>query len=94
MKVYKLNEITDSKLLYDKKPPRFMNYIIIITVLLITGFIVWSCVSIKTYVVKGQGVVTTEEKNNIMSKVSAEVKESYVEEGKKVKKGDKLIVFN
>lgn len=94
MKVYKLDEITDSKLLYDKKPPRFMNYIILITVVLIAGFIIWSCVSVKTYVVKGQGVVTTENKNNIMTKVSGEITESYLEEGKKVNKGDKLLVFN
>ena len=94
MKVYKLNEITDSKLQYDKKPPRFMNYIILVVLILIIGFLVWSTKSVKTYVVKGQGIVTTENKSNIMAKVSGEVKEVYVEEGKEVKAGDTLIVFN
>jgi multidrug resistance efflux pump len=92
--VYSLNEITDSKLLYDKKPPRFMFYIILITLALITGFLVWSIKSVKTYIVKGQGIVTTEGKSNLMAKVSGEIKGVYIEEGKEVKEGDVLLVFN
>jgi len=94
LKVYSLNEITDSKLLYDRKPPRFMNYIILVVVALIIGFLIWSTKSVKTYVVRGQGIVTTEKKSNIMAKVSGEVKEVYIEEGKEVKEGEMLLVFN
>ncbi|MBU5591220.1 HlyD family efflux transporter periplasmic adaptor subunit [Clostridium sp. MSJ-4] len=94
MRVYSLNEITDSKLLYDKRPPRFMRYIILIVLALITGFLVWSTKSVKTFMVKGQGLVTTEKKSNVMAKVSGEIKESYVQEGKEVKEGDLLLVFN
>lgn len=94
MKVYNLNEITDSKLLYDKKPPRFMFYIILITLVLITGFLVWSTKSVKTYMVKGQGIVTTEGKSNLMAKISGEIKEVHIEEGKEVKAGDVLLVFH
>lgn len=94
MKIYNLNEITDSKLLYDKKPPRFMYYIIVVVVVLIASFLVWSTNSVKTYVVKGQGIVTTENKSNIMAKVSGEIKECYLEEGKEVKQGDPLVIFN
>jgi multidrug resistance efflux pump len=92
--VYSLNEITDSKLLYDKKPPRFMSYMIIVILAFIIGFLVWSTKSVKTYIVKGQGIVATEKKNNIMAKISGEVKEVYIEEGKEVKEGDVLLVFN
>jgi multidrug resistance efflux pump len=92
--VYSLNEITDSKLLYDKKPPRFMNYIIVVVLALVICFLVWSTKSVKTFIVKGQGIVATEKKSNIMAKVSAEVKEVYIEEGKAVKEGDVLLVFN
>lgn len=94
MKVYSLNEITDSKLLYDKKPPKLMAYTIMITLLLIITFIVWSTKSVKTFIVKGQGLVTTETKTNIMAKVSGEIKEVYMEEGKEVKEGELLLVFN
>ncbi|TDT57226.1 HlyD family secretion protein [Fonticella tunisiensis] len=94
MKVYSLNEITDSRLLYDKNPPRFLMYIILVVLALVIAFLVWSTKSVKTFVVKGQGIITTEKKSNIMAKVSGEIKEVYVEEGKEVKEGDLLIVFN
>jgi len=94
LKLYSLNEITDSKILYERKPPRFMNYIILVSLALIIAFLVWSTKSVKTYVVRGQGIVTTEKKSNIMSKVSGEIKEVYIEEGKEVKEGDILLVFN
>ncbi|WP_291569674.1 HlyD family secretion protein [Clostridium sp. UBA4548] len=92
--VYNLNEITDSKLLYDKKPPRFMMYITLVVLALIIGFLFWSTKSVKTFIVKGQGIVTSENKHNLMAKVSGEIKEIHIEEGKEVKEGDVLLVFN
>ncbi|ADL51181.1 HlyD family secretion protein [Clostridium cellulovorans] len=94
LNVYKLNEITDSKIQYDKKPPRFMYYIILVMLMLVVSFFIWSTKSIKTYIVTGNGIVTTENKSNITAKVSGEVKEVYIQEGKEVKAGDILIVFN
>lgn len=94
LKLYSLNEITDSKLLYDKKPPKFMLYIILTVLILVIGAIIWSTKSIKTFVVKGQGIVTSKNKTNIMAKVSGEIKEVYIEEGMEVKQGDILMIFN
>ncbi|MGH0951290.1 HlyD family secretion protein [Bacillus mycoides] len=91
MKIYNLNEITDSRILYDKKPPRFMLYIILIVIIMLLAVITWSMYSAKTYVVKGQGIVTTQNKQHIMSPVSGAVEEIHVEEGKKVNKGDLLL---
>ena len=62
MKVYNLNEITDSKILYDRKPPAFMNYIILIVTALIVACLIWANKSVKTYMVKGQGLVVSENK--------------------------------
>ena len=94
MAVYNLHEITDSKLMYDRKPPKFMMYIIIIVAALIGAFLIWASKSVKTYVVKGQGIVTTENKAHVMAKVSGEIKEVFVEEGKEVKEGDVLVTLN
>ncbi|KFN01809.1 HlyD family efflux transporter periplasmic adaptor subunit [Bacillus clarus] len=91
MEIYNLNEITDSRILYDKKPPRFMLFIIAVVMIMITISIIWSIYTVKTYVVKGQGIVTTQNKQNIMSPVSGAVEEIHVEEGKKVYKGDLLL---
>lgn len=90
LKVYSLNEITDSKVLYDKKPPSFMSYIILIVTILIIIGLVWANKSVKTYMVKGQGIVVSDNKSHIMTKTSGEIKEVFVEEGKEVKVGDVL----
>ncbi|WP_434304204.1 HlyD family secretion protein [Clostridium botulinum] len=93
MKVYNLHEITDSRILYDKNPPRFMIYVISIILMLLIGFTYWSIKSVKTYIVKGEGIVTTENKYNIMPKVSGEIKEVFIKEGKEVKAGETLVTL-
>lgn len=94
LKVYNLNEITDSRVLYDKNPPKFMAFIILIVLSLIIAFLVWVNVSIKTYVVKSQGIVTTDDKTNIMTNVTGEINSVNVIEGKEVKAGDVLFTIN
>jgi len=94
LKVYNLNEITDSKILYDKKPPAFMNYIILIVLALIVAALIWANKSVKTYMVKGQGLVVSENKSHIMTKASGEIKEVFIEEGSEVKEGDVLFTTN
>ena len=94
MKIYNLNQLTNSRLLYDKEPPKFLNFIILIVLALIIGFIIWSTNSVKTFIVKGQGIVSNKEKNIIMAKVSGEVNKVFIEEGKQVKKGDLLLKIN
>ncbi|MBS6506803.1 MAG: HlyD family efflux transporter periplasmic adaptor subunit [Paraclostridium bifermentans] len=94
MKVYNLNELTNSRLLYDKRPPKFLNFIILTVLVLFIGFIIWSTSSIKTFVVKGQGIISDEEKSSLMAKVSGEVDEVHIEEGQFVKKGDLLLTIS
>ena len=94
MKVYNLNEITDSKILYDKKPPAFMKYIILIVTALIVACLIWANKSVKTYMVKGQGLVVSENKFHIMTKGSGEIKDVFIKEGSEVKEGDVLFTTN
>lgn len=94
MKIYSINELTHSKILYDKNPPKFMMYIIIIVLALLVAFIVWSTKSVKTYIIKGQGIVTTDTKSNVMTKMSGEITDVFIEEGKDVNEGDTLISLN
>jgi membrane fusion protein, peptide pheromone/bacteriocin exporter len=54
----------------------------------------WSSYSIKTYVVKGKGLVTTENKVNLMAGVSGTIAEEEAVEGKEVKEGDILFTLN
>jgi multidrug resistance efflux pump len=94
LKVYSLHEITDSRVLYDKNPPKFMVLIILIVLSLIVGFLVWADVSIKTYVVKAQGIVTADNKTNIMTNITGQLSSVNVKEGQKVKAGDVLFTIN
>ena len=94
MKVYNLNEITDSKILYDRKLPAFMTYIILIVTALIVAGVVWANKSVKTYMVKGQGLVVSENKFHIMTKGSGEIKDVFIKEGSEVKEGDVLFTTN
>ena len=94
LKVYSLHEITDSRVLYDKNPPKFMALIILIVLSLIVGFLVWADVSIKTYVVKAQGIVTADNKTNIMTNITGQLSSVNVKEGQKVKAGDVLFTIN
>ncbi|HEY5524545.1 MAG TPA: biotin/lipoyl-binding protein, partial [Clostridium sp.] len=94
LKVYNLNELTDSRVLYDKDPPKAMIYIIALVTLLLALFLVWANKSTKTYMVKGQGIVTTENKSQIMAAVSGSVIDVSALEGKEVKAGDVLFTLN
>ena len=94
LKVYNLNELTDSRVLYDKNPPKFMIYIIALVAVLLALFFVWANKSTKTYMVKGQGIVTTENKSQIMAAVSGAVVNVNALEGKEVKAGDVLFTLN
>ncbi|MBU3160889.1 HlyD family secretion protein [Clostridium frigoris] len=94
MKLYNLNELTDSRVLYDKNPPKFMLYIIMLVTILLIMFLVWANHSVKTYMVKGQGIVTTENKSQIMAAVSGGVVNVSAIEGKDVIAGDTLVTLN
>lgn len=94
MKVYKLHEITSSNVMYNRNPPKFIYYIILIILGLIVAFFIWSSSSIKTFIVRGQGLISYENKTNIMIKTSTEIKEINIQEGQVVKAGDVLVIFN
>ncbi|MBZ9606710.1 HlyD family secretion protein [Clostridium estertheticum] len=94
LKVYNLNELTDSRVLYDKNPPKFMIYIIALVTVLLALFLVWANKSSKTYMVKGQGIVTTENKSQIMAAVSGSIVDVSALEGKEVKAGEVLFTLN
>lgn len=94
LKAYSLHEITDSRIIYDKKPPRFMIFIIFVVIALITAFLIWANHSIKTYVVRGQGIVTSEDKANIMASISGSIQQVNIKEGQDVEKGDVLFTIN
>lgn len=94
MKYYNLSELRDSRLLYDKNPPKFMFYVIGITFLLVAAVVTASIFLHKPYVVKASGIITNGEKSHIIANISGTITKVNLKEGAYVKKGDPLIEFD
>lgn len=93
-KFYTFNELKESKLIYDRKPPAFGVIMTLLTLIFVAGAIVWACFSVKTYVVRATGLVTDDTKINVMNSVSGEVKTINVVEGQKVSEGDVILTLD
>ncbi|PXV91054.1 multidrug resistance efflux pump [Lachnotalea glycerini] len=85
-----MDQLKDSKLLYDKKVPPF-GYMILITVtLLLVAVIIWSIKTPKIYIIKSSGVVQSMNKNYAMSPYTGEIVTINIKEGMNVEEGDVL----
>ncbi len=86
-----LDELKDSRLMYDKTVPAF-GYMIVVTVLALLAFVViWSIFTPKMYMIKSSGVIESENKTYIMSPYTGEIAEMQIEEGTIVEAGDVLL---
>jgi multidrug resistance efflux pump len=87
-----LSDLKDGKILYEKKLPAFGYMITIIVVMLLIAVLIWSLVTPKVSIIKGSGVIESENKNYIMSSYSGEIYEMKVQNGDYVEKGDLLFL--
>nr|WP_303244151.1 HlyD family efflux transporter periplasmic adaptor subunit [uncultured Cellulosilyticum sp.] len=86
-----IQEITDSKEMYESKPHRFLSYFIYILLISIILAGVWMYFGEIDVVSKGTGVVRPNENiSSVRNKVQGEITASYLEEGKQVQKGEVL----
>lgn len=90
IKIYKLNELKDSRLLFDKKPPVFGYILILVVGFLSIATIVWSLETSKVYTIQAQGIVTNEDANYVMCSYTGEIIDCNLKEGMLVQKGDIL----
>lgn len=88
-----MQQLKDSRLLYDKKLPKF-GYILILAVLMLLAVVViWSMKTPKTYIIHASGGVESSNKNYVMSPYTGKISEIYIKEGSLVQKGDVLFVI-
>ena len=85
-----LDNLKDSRIMFDREPPPFGYLIIILVVLFLTMTIIWSIRTPKIYTVKAQGVITNENSNYVMATYTGQIEECNLEEGKLVNEGDVL----
>lgn len=88
--VKSLDSLKDSRILYDKQPPAFGYFLILIVGVFLCLALVWSVRTPKMYTIQAQGVVTNEEANYVMCTYTGEIDACYMEEGALVDQGDVL----
>ena len=93
MKTYSYQELKDSKIMYDKNPPKLMSWVILIIVALLSVIVFLSIKTNKTFIVKGQGLVSSDNKQYIMSAVNGEIISTDIKEGQQIKQGDVIAVI-
>lgn len=88
-----MDEIKDSRLLFDRKLPPF-GFLIIIMVSLFMSFLIYMSITTnKVSVIKANGVVESVEKNFVMAPYAGEVVTFELKEGDIVKEGDVLFTI-
>ncbi|TYQ17859.1 UNVERIFIED_CONTAM: multidrug resistance efflux pump [Acetivibrio alkalicellulosi] len=89
--VKSIEQLKDSRLLYDKKLPEIGYIIILAVVALLITVTVWSIRTPKINVIRSTGTVQSTNKNHVMSPYGGQIVEINIEEGILVTKGDVLL---
>lgn len=92
-RIQTLEQLKDSRLLFDKQIPAFGYMLIVIVALFLVGAIVWSMNTPKVYTIQAQGTVTNTDASYVMCTYTGEIEDSYMEEGKLVEAGDTLFTI-
>lgn len=91
-KIYSFEELTDSIELLEKKPPRFITWLLGFLLLFFLGALIWVCLGKMEIVSKGTAIVQGESDIGIVRAQSIGiVDEMFVHTGDEVKKGEALM---
>ena len=91
MKLYKKEELKDSRLFFDKTPPAYMTFLGFFLITLIIASILSLNFIPKNYIVRAQGTIEANDKAYITPLVNGHVIDINQPEGAAVKKGYKLL---
>ena len=83
-RVKSLDEIRESRLLFDKNPPAFGYILITVIAIFMTIAVVWSTKASKVYTIQAQGNVTNDESNYVMCSYTGEILDCSMKEGELV----------
>lgn len=85
-----IEQLKDSRILFDKEPPAFGYILILIGEVFFILAIIWGAVTPKVYTIQAQGTVTSENANYVMSTYTGQIKDFNLKEGELVEKADVL----
>lgn len=89
-KIKTIDELKDSQIMFDKNPPAFGYFLILICIIFLTLAIVWSVKTPKNYIIQASGTVTGEAGNYVMCSYTGEITDCNLKEGMLVEEGDIL----
>lgn len=92
-RIQTLEQLKDSRLLFDKQIPPFGYMLIVLVAVFLVGAVVWSMNTPKVYTIQAQGTVTNTDASYVMCTYTGEIETSYMEEGKLVEVGDTLFTI-
>lgn len=90
MRLYNIDELKDSRIFFDKNPPRYMTVFIVFIIMCISFALVLSTQISKPYIIVASGTATTTDNRYISVDSNGEIIEILKQEGEYVKKGDVL----
>jgi len=90
MKLYSKDELTSSRVFFDKRPPKFLTVFIIFFILLLIIAGIISSKVVKPYIVRAEGTVTTSDIEYVSLKATGIIESINVNSGDTVKAGDLL----
>lgn len=92
MRSIQLAELTDSRILYEKRAPVFGFFIIALALVAVLFALVWSSATTKPSVVQAAGAVESENRTYVMSSVSGKIVDVLTPNGASVERDDTMIV--
>ncbi len=94
MKLYKIDDLKNSRIFFDKRPPKFLTIFIISVFFILIGAL-WICTVLpKNYIVEAQGTVTTEDNKYVGALSEGSVIEIKKQENEWIEKGDILFTIS
>ena len=91
MRAVDLRSLTDSRIVYEKRPPAFGLFVVALTAVALGAVLVWSSVTIRPSVVEGLGAIEGANRTVMMASVSGRVTEVTAPNGSRVAEGDRVI---
>ena len=88
-----MEQLRDSRLLFEKKLPAFGFILLLIITCSLAGVIIWSIYAKKPYMIITQGTVTNRDSSYVMPVYTGEIEQCYLKEGKLVEEGEVLFTI-
>ena len=94
MKLYNKNELTHSRIFFDKQPPIFLTVFIMAVLLLVVLFFYIASISTRFYVISAHGTITTEDLTIVSTFIDGAIVEVIRPEGSFVESGEVLFTVS